>query len=715
MKKSLHKYIQAILALLAGFVLLFIPLLRDLHIESALLVALIGCFWAAISACKKIPGKSDVKRLQFITTCIYITGLPLLIYAIVVGCLSIHGVGFWILYPLPSILLGYSLGRLLRIRNVPFRRIVAAGMLLFIALGVLLIEFFNLPQVYFFNHVWGGWPGPIYDETVTVSRSLLIFRGMTLVWAALFWWIPNWGQSRKAMGIVTGSMLLLIIGYSQLPELGIISPRTHLQDQLGAKKETPHFVLYYNKDYYSTDEMGFIAQRHEFYYQNITSQLEIERPADAPKIESYLYAHPWQKKKLVGAKFTSYVPVWLNQDQLHIAKPQIEGSLKHELVHVLAKQFGNQLFNASWSIGLIEGLAVAVAKGESPVSTIDQIVVSQKPYPSAQAMRSALSPSGFYGGRSAVNYTQSGSFVQYLLNNHPVERFKKAYRTGDFEESYQSSFSRLIAGWHYTLDTVEVDSTDKQYAERLYGLPSLFEQQCPHVQSVFATQWDRYRFYLAERDTSRALTHLSKALQTSSDNPFVKSRWSYLQLKAGNAAKVRQQSSLQDTVAQTLMIGADAFAMGKDQQKGDKFLEKAQRVMSPKADTLLKMALNIRQNTQQWSWYRQITYQNKWVSDSLFTKLHPRTQAQIMQQAVESEMGLKLNSYAAIAMSQPLHPALFKTYEQITRWLAYHGQFKVAKRWLLEIDALELRPKQRLKYQGLVEWVGFLEEVKHGG
>src|SRR5699024_3558595 len=152
-------------------------------------------------------------------------------------------------------------------------------------------------------------------------------------------------------------------------EMGIITPETYLRQKLGGIQETEHFVIYYDKRGYTPAEIGLIAREHEFYLDQITDKLDLEKPDSVHKIQSNLYAHPWQKKELVGAKFTSYVPVWLEQDQLHIAKQQIESSLHHELVHVLAKQFGNQLFNASWSIGLVEGIAVALAPDKSLTST----------------------------------------------------------------------------------------------------------------------------------------------------------------------------------------------------------------------------------------------------------------------------------------------------------------------------------------------------------
>ena len=152
------------------------------------------------------------------------------------------------------------------------------------------------------------------------------------------------------------------------PQLGISSPRSHLKSELSTVIETDHFRLYFDSTNFDDHERAYWADRHEFHFNQIIDILEIDWPKDR-YIESYIYENAWRKKELVGAKFTSYVPVWLDQDQMHIAKEHLDQVLKHELVHVLTKQFGNTLFNASWSIGLIEGVAEAIAKDASSIST----------------------------------------------------------------------------------------------------------------------------------------------------------------------------------------------------------------------------------------------------------------------------------------------------------------------------------------------------------
>src|SRR5699024_3802183 len=268
-------YISFWLPVLIGLLALPVPLLGNFHIESALLAALIGCFWGGISGCRIYRRQSDWEKIRFILRELYLAGLPLFIFSLLTGCFNWNGLGFWVLYPIPSVLFGYAFGRMLRRWNLPFSKWIVAIFLLLIAVGIPLIEFFNLPQVYFFNHTWGGWPGPVYDETITISWPLLFFRIITLLWAALFWFSPDFQKSWIPKIISALSVAGLVAGYFFLPQLGIVSPRGYIQKQLGGRKETSHFTIYFEKKHFTQDEIELAGLEHEFYFQQITQALQL--------------------------------------------------------------------------------------------------------------------------------------------------------------------------------------------------------------------------------------------------------------------------------------------------------------------------------------------------------------------------------------------------------------------------------------------------------
>lgn len=709
LKQITHERLHIVLPLLAGGGLLFVPLLGDFHIESAILVSLIGCFWAGIKACDRAQSKEDFYSALTVLGYLYLTGLPLLAGALVSGCFSIHGLAFWLIFPLPSVFFGYAIGRLLRKWQLPYRRTITTITLSGIAAGIFIFEFFTYPQVYFFNHVWGGWAGPIYDETITVSDSTFFFRSITVLWVLLLWHIPSISRKKLSLWIVVLSAIALGFSYTQLAEMGIISPPSHIQAVLGGNQETEHFQLFYDRDYYSEYEINMLAREHEFYLEQISDKLELDMPDSSRKIESYLYANPWQKKHLVGAKFTSYVPVWLSGDQLHIAKQQIAGSLRHELVHVVAKQFGNNLINASWSIGFIEGLAVAVDGGALRTTTVDQIVASQKPYPGPDALRKAFSPWGFYSGRSGVNYTTSGSFVQYLMDQYPVENLKKAYRTGNVMEAYTQDWQVLIRGWHQRLDSIAVDSIDRHRARQLFSIPSLLEKPCPHVVSKFAYAWDEYQYYWSTGDTTKALHSLSQAMVTSDSLPPVKAEWSYRHIEAGKNEAVRQAASLKDSTFDLQLLYADALMQSGHMEQAQEHVEQAQNIFASNPDTLRKRALETRNNKQQWRIYRRLTYERQLPDITTFREASYRIQMRAIRTSIEQEKWSYMIGYAEELIQHPIREVFFDDYLTLIHHLCFQNAEDIAQKWIQKLNRRPLRDRYRERLDIEIAWKYYLK------
>lgn len=703
--------IKYLIPIIIGGIALFIPLLGNFHIESAVLVSLIGCFWAGWKACDPILKTDDDFRTALtIAGYLYLSGLPLLVTDLFTGCFSIHGLGFWLIYPLPGTFFGYAIGRLARMWNISRRRLLTFGILLVVAAGITVYELFTYPQVYFYNHVWGSWPGPIYDETVELGKANLFFRTLTILWISLLWNIPAVDRNNKvSMVIVILSVASLGLGYTQLNEMGVLSSTSYIEEQLGGIEETEHFEIYYDLERYSNEEITRLALRHEFYLDQITDKLQVNKPDSNAKIQSYLYANPWQKKKMTGAKFTSYVPVWLKRDQLHIAKQQIGGSLEHELVHVVAKRFGNRLFNASWSIGMIEGLAVALAGGSSPRTTIDQIVVSEKPYPGSEELQHAFSPFGFYGGRSGVNYTTCGSFVRYLITGYPVENIKKAYRLANIPEAYDTDWEKLTEEWHQVLDTVEVDTIDRQVASRIFGIPSLFEQDCPRVQSDFARAWDHYRLYRAGKDTARMLHYLDKALRHSAGAPGVKSEWVFQHLIAGHVDTVTTAIAPQDTSVDLQLLYADAFALADDWGSAQRHLERGRMLFAQNPDSVHEPAIATRQDERQWRRYLELRYEGRRLGDSEFAESYYRTKIRAIRQAIDERQWNYLENYGRRLLQYPLHMRYFDVYLDLIHYLGYRSNFETAHLWIDRLKEEPLRPRYRERLQKEEQWIFFLK------
>lgn len=706
----LKKLLSYFFFLLLGLCMLAIPLLRDFHFESAMLAGVIACYWAGLRSAYPVT-KHDFFQSLHILLHVYLLGAPLFLNALLTGCLTFDGFGFWLLIPVPSAYFGAAIGRLVRHFKIPYAKFTTLFILTFVALGIWLMEFLQFPQVYFFNHVWGLWPGPIYDETVRLGGSFIFFRWLTCLWILLLWMIPTWNKDFQSKLITGLALCSLLFSYLQLDNAGIISPREYLRSQLGSMYKTEHFDIYFAKQHYTEDEIRYWAAKQEFYFQQITERLDVEWPVNH-RIETYLYAHAWQKKELTGAKFTSYVPIWLEQDQLHIAKQQLNAVLKHELVHVISKRFGNDLFNGSWSIGMIEGVAEAVAQDASSRSTLHQLVASQDPYPSSEDIKAALSFWGFYKKAGAISYTTTGSFVDHLLDAYPADTFKKAYRTTDIEGAYGRSIDSLVSEWHEDLQDTPVDSVDRERSEYLFGQLSLFQKTCPHSISKEWSLWDHYQYQLAKGDTASAYQTMQTLHELSVNNDWVTDEWAQTQLHQMQYEKVITAIADTSHSLPLSILKADALFMSGRYNGARKWLSGLAPEIRNASSSIFDHSLDLRSDSLQWSYHTGRRYLNFRADQGAFRVLNESNQMLSLQTAIRDRDYEAIKLYTQLILEQRpnIDPEWFSIAVQSLDNLVYRGEFETARElWeTLSQDGLRLQYQHRLEQQK--EWMLFMQD-----
>lgn len=701
---------KSVIPILAGIIALFIPLVRDFHIESAMIAATVGAFWGGIAAIQNNTAqKGDVHCALGILGKLYLAGFPLLVYALITGCYTVHGLGFWLFFPIPSVFFGYGLGRLAREFKISYSKTATVLALLVIAIGGLLFEFLNLPQLYFFNHIWGGWPGPIYDETIRFSYPVIGFRFITFCWILVLWLTPHLNEGGINRWIAGLAAFALIISYTHLERMEIISPDSYLQQQLGGYYETENVRIYFDMDYYSDEEIDQLSKEFEFYIHQIKNTLQVAKPDSTHKIESYLYAHPWQKKQLVGAKYTSYVTVWKETPQIHIAKEQIDGSLKHEVVHAVTSLLDHPGFFLLPNIGLTEGIAVALDPDRSSKSTIDQLVAAQKPWPGPDEMQAALSYWGFYTGRSAVSYTTTGSFVRYLIEQYPSEYFMRAYEAGNFEGVYPGSFGEVVQGWHQKLDSVAVDTADLRRASEIFGRLSIFEQRCPHKVSGTAELFDRFLLSVVQKDTAKAIARLAELKKLDPEDPVPTVLWLSWNLRADNIATVVKQANLADTLIDAQLFYADAFQLKDEPQKAVEHLYRAFELAAQKKDTTYDEPFAVRVNPLQWDYDLRVRYRNGLLEPASFNHAYYLIKMRSVRNALERRDPVSLNEYAGQLHDLPVSLEYFSLYLEIIHRLAFYLDFELAEAWIRKLseEKLNLRFQERLQQQK--EWLFWLK------
>lgn len=595
------------------------PVLREFHLPSASVVALTGCFVAAIGAARstfKNSVLSGIRDAGEWAAIVLVSGVPLLVGALIRGCFSGDGLLFWLLIPAPSVFLGFAIGRYFRMAGFRFPALLSMFTLLFISIVLFLIEFYNYPQLYFFNHVWGHFPGPLYDGHISFNINTLFFRYMTVAWAGVVWLAPSFHKTKAVRLPVLLITLSLILCYMNLSRAGVISPEESIRKNLGGMMQTTFGIVWYDQSLPEA-EIRLLADLKDFHIGEIAETLELDM-SGFPPVHTYIYRHEWQKKRLTGAGQTSYVPVWHRNPQLHTHFPVAQRVLRHELVHVLAKDFSNRWIGASPSIGMTEGLAAALESRNNPAISPDQLVAGQDAFPDVEYMRGLMGWTGFYEKSGRLSYTVSGSFMGWLLDNYPADQIKKAYRKGRFDGIFEDGFETLVSGWHQHLSTIPVDTADRIASARLFALPGIAEVRCAFVQSRRQARLEQARMMLATGDREGAFALLTETVRNERIIPSTVELWGVTGLALGMEAMITEVLDTKHPGPSDLrarQVYADAlFLTGR--------VYEAHRVMGIREDQ--QQAYPLRSDPDIWGQMLQVRYgDNALPVDSLFKVVRP--------------------------------------------------------------------------------------------
>jgi len=616
------------LSILAGCLLLAFPLIRSFHLDSAIIGGVLG---GSIAVWLGSGRNARDRNVLWIISAVYLAAIPLIIRDLATGCIDADGLAFWIFIPSFSIFFGYGLGRAGRYLFPVSGRIVSVTLfLMFLILGAV-VPFFLFPQLFFYNHIFGYWPGAIYDESVTFPGRLILFRIISLTWIGIFWMIPHLkGSDRVIKGIFGLLLISLIISYTMMPQNNLVSPETSIRKSLGGHHQSEHFDLYYSENHFEKKEIAFVSRLHEFHFSELKDTLSVLWPANK-RISSYLYGNERQMQRNTGARGVSFVPVWQRTPQLHMRKESVDQTLRHELVHVLAREFGNRTLNASWIIGLVEGLAVALAPATSTRLTSDQLVVANDAFLDKEQINRLFSMTGFYREPSSVAYSVSGSFTAVLLEKYPVDWFKEAYGASSLELAYGDVMDEAVRAWHEKLEQVSVDPDEKELAKAIFSIPSIFEASCPRVYSGFDKHRDGWRLSMSEKDTATAMHHLEKALYYESDWNRGWTEWIRLKLETRNqddessiADILRKEKEMPEHAAISLLLTDARVLSGK---KDDAFEIREKAMQDEDLPLRVRNAWDLRGDGIFWKKLAEILYMEHpdfEILDGVLSRLGPR-------------------------------------------------------------------------------------------
>jgi len=413
--------------------------------------------------------------------------LSILNSILVKNCSFIQGLIFFILIPVVTIIFSVSLSILVYSFFNKYKRTILFIIFLIIIIFSFL-EYYINPQLFIYNPFIGFFPGLMYDEELTITSSLIFYRLYNIIisilllsFAYIFYQIDGNVRYKNKLYKLKHAfkkpliiLLLLIIFFFHFfsNELGITSSKKYIISKLGSEYQTEHFNFYYSSSNINENNLKEILNISEFYFTKISNELKVNFKS---KIDIFIYPSPQEKNKLIGAKYTLISKPWLKQ--IHINQNSIDEALKHELVHIIASDFGIPILKIGVSAYLIEGLAMAI-EWQWGYRTLHEYSSSIIKYLPQIDIEKIFSTYGFIFNNPNIAYVLSGSFIKYLIEYYGIDKTKSLYSTGKYYELFGKDKNNLIIEWKKYLLTYHIFEEDSVITFYTFKRPSMFQKVC---------------------------------------------------------------------------------------------------------------------------------------------------------------------------------------------------------------------------------------------
>jgi len=405
-------------------------------------------------------------------------------------CSFSDGVIYYLIITVPSVLIAGSLAMIsvvyLKRFNIIFLFVLYIGILLIIAAEI----YFN-PQVYIYNPIIVFFPGTVYDEGISITGKLILYRAFNILFfgIALFYSVKILKNRKKSRKLFFTNYLLLfpILFYFFSPDLGYSTTKDSLTKNLNKSVETEHFIIHFDKRI-GEKKIKLIVLNHEYYYKELTAYLNCN-PVE--KINSFVFYDDDQKGKLFGSKNADVAKPWLNQ--IYITQDSWKNTLKHELAHCFSALFGAGILKlaSGWNPGLIEGIAQA-ADGQFDENTVHYMAALAFKTGYKVNLNHLFTKIGFFSQNSTISYIYAGSFIQYLIENFGIENFKKYYSSGDFTVTYKAELIDVLNDYYSFLTEMKNDFHEDE-AHYYFGRKSIFQKVCPRaISKILTAGWEQY-------------------------------------------------------------------------------------------------------------------------------------------------------------------------------------------------------------------------------
>lgn len=503
------------LILIINIALLYFPLTNVFGFEFSFVNAILITFLAGITSISHFRKELNKSIIYFFYFGILFLIIPLFITLINsffgYSCSIIDGFLFYFVITVPSYFIGISLGLVMFSISKKYNYVFFIFLYILI-LFIPIAEFYLNPQVFFFNPIFGYFPGTIYDESISISTKLVLYRALNLTFfISIFIILINRFDIKKYTHLILAGFLFISLIFLFLsPQFCFSTTKKSLSDHLNKRIETEHFVIHYPKSL-GKKEIKKISIYHEFYYSRLTIffKLKIKN-----KIDSFVFENNTDKGDYFGSANADVAKPWL--DQIYTTTESYNYSLEHEIAHIFSAGFGTTIFKVADGINpaMIEGIAVAASPFYNE-NTIDYMAALALTNGYKVDIKKLFVGANFFTQNSSLSYIYSGSFIKYLIEKYGISQFKLYYSNSDFEKIYKINFEEVKDGYYNYLKTIETKQ-DSSKAKYYFGRQTIFTRVCPRY--VSKTLDDASQAFI-DKDYNLSIEKYSEILEKT-DNYF---------------------------------------------------------------------------------------------------------------------------------------------------------------------------------------------------
>ena len=498
-KKNIITISLLIAVIFINIVLTQFPLFNILSFEASFINAIVfsivsGIYW--LNSKNKNYGVKQ--NLFFYSSIILIPFITLSISTLFCkNCPLDDGIFFYLIISLPSIIVGSAIAEFSNFISYKFKYVLFAIVLLIVLLGFLPELYYN-PQIYFYNPIFGYYPGVIYDELIEVNFKLFLYRSLNVFFSLIVILVLiKIKYLRKTLQLIVLSVIIIIylISGNLKVYFNFASDEDKIIRNLNGVFENEFIKIVYPQSL-TEREIKILLIEHFNAMREIEEQLETKFDK---KITSFVFTSGAQKKELFGSANADVAKPWLMQ--IYLNYNNYQSSLKHELVHLISSKYATGLFKISGNFNpaMIEGYAMAIE------NNYDEYDIDYLAYLAFQnnykvSLQKLFNNFGFFSNVSSLSYIYSGSFIKYLGENYNWSNVNNVYSSMNFEKEFGLNLNLLEKNYYNYLLKLPVHD-NKNKANFYFGRVPLFKKYCARAT---AKELKKAQLLFSEKNYSEA-------------------------------------------------------------------------------------------------------------------------------------------------------------------------------------------------------------------